>query len=486
MQRFSIATEPIGGEVCVLFDVVAAKVPQYRLYLLVRLPTELPARAEQAQHGSKAFQVTLGDHVSTRPAEMLCLKNKFAYRSDNLQSVRMATKRLFLAALVGIGFTALSRAGSEPEQDIYELKRQIAESDAALNEAYRNLMSRLDANAAPSLRSAERDWLRFKELDSALCAALAGNTQRLLARALKYQIDEVRARTVQLEGIARGDRNFLDEAKAREWDRDLNRLYGILLRQLDNSSGTQLKLAQRAWIAFRDAHVRSGMLILNQFNGWGAIAELTEERIGRFEFLLRIVSERDLAFVFDEPRTEVESSEQESGAPDPDVPDVFIYARFTFQAAPRFQRSRLCRLSRQRSAGVHLRGRCAGNRHLSHLRIVDWLPNMKVSIEAARKSGRVCEAAICYTGNLLDPKCDKYPLNYYVKNAKELERMGAQILAIKDMAGVCRPYVAEKPVRWLREEIGLPIHFHTHDTSGINASSLLEASEADKRRCMRL
>ena len=109
---------------------------------------------------------------------------------------------------------------------------------------------------------------------------------------------------------------------------------------------------------------------------------------------------------------------------------------------------------------------------------LNWLPNMKVSIEAARKSGKVCEAAICYTGNLLDPKRDKYSLSYYVKKAKELESMGAQILAIKDMAGVCRPYAAEKLVKTLREEIGLPIHFHTHDTSGINASSLLKASEA--------
>jgi pyruvate carboxylase len=109
---------------------------------------------------------------------------------------------------------------------------------------------------------------------------------------------------------------------------------------------------------------------------------------------------------------------------------------------------------------------------------LNWLPNMKVSIEAARKSGKVCEAAICYTGNLMDPKRDKYPLNYYVRKARELERMGAQILAIKDMAGVCRPYAAEKLVKTLREETGLPIHFHTHDTSGINASSLLKASEA--------
>ena len=103
---------------------------------------------------------------------------------------------------------------------------------------------------------------------------------------------------------------------------------------------------------------------------------------------------------------------------------------------------------------------------------------MKVPIEAARESGRVCEAAVCYTGNLLEPQREKYSLNYYVRKAKELARMGTQILAIKDMAGLCRPYAAEKLVKTLREEIGLPIHFHTHDTSGINASSLLKAAEA--------
>ena len=62
--------------------------------------------------------------------------------------------------------------------------------------------------------------------------------------------------------------------------------------------------------------------------------------------------------------------------------------------------------------------------------------------------------------------------------AKELERMGAHILAIKDMAGLCRPYAAEKLVKALREEIGIPIHFHTHDTSGINAASILKAADA--------
>ena len=109
---------------------------------------------------------------------------------------------------------------------------------------------------------------------------------------------------------------------------------------------------------------------------------------------------------------------------------------------------------------------------------LNWLPNMKVPMEAVRKQRQVCEAAICYTGDILDPKRDKYSLSYYVRMAKELERMGAHVLAIKDMAGLCKPYAAEKLVKALREEIGLPIHFHTHDTSGINAASILKAAEA--------
>ncbi len=109
---------------------------------------------------------------------------------------------------------------------------------------------------------------------------------------------------------------------------------------------------------------------------------------------------------------------------------------------------------------------------------LNWLPNMKAPMEAVRKTGKLCEAAVCYTGDILDPKRDKYTLEYYVKMAKELERMGAHILAIKDMAGLCKPYAAHKLVKTLRDEIGIPIHFHTHDTSGINASSILKASDA--------
>jgi pyruvate carboxylase len=109
---------------------------------------------------------------------------------------------------------------------------------------------------------------------------------------------------------------------------------------------------------------------------------------------------------------------------------------------------------------------------------LNWLPNMKASMQAVRKTRSVCEAAVCYTGDILDPKRDKYSLEYYVRMAKELERMGAHILAIKDMAGLCKPYAAEKLVKTLRQEVGIPIHFHTHDTSGLNAASVLKAAES--------
>jgi pyruvate carboxylase len=109
---------------------------------------------------------------------------------------------------------------------------------------------------------------------------------------------------------------------------------------------------------------------------------------------------------------------------------------------------------------------------------LNYVPNLKAAMKAVRETHAVCEAAICYTGDILDPKRTKYSLDYYVKMAKELESMGAHILAIKDMAGLCRPYAAHALVKALRQEIGIPIHFHTHDTSGINAASVLQASDA--------
>ena len=110
---------------------------------------------------------------------------------------------------------------------------------------------------------------------------------------------------------------------------------------------------------------------------------------------------------------------------------------------------------------------------------LNYLPNMQVAMEAARDHGKVlCEAAICYTGDINDEKRDKYSLKYYITKAKEVERMGAHILAIKDMAGLCKPQAAFDLVRALKQEIGIPIHFHTHDTSGLNAASVLAACNA--------
>lgn len=110
---------------------------------------------------------------------------------------------------------------------------------------------------------------------------------------------------------------------------------------------------------------------------------------------------------------------------------------------------------------------------------LNWLPNMRVAMDAVLKSGAICEPAICYTGDILDSRRPKYDLKYYVGLAKELEKMGAHFLAIKDMAGLCKPYAAQTLVKTLKQEIGIPIHFHTHDTAGIQAASILKAAEAD-------
>jgi pyruvate carboxylase len=105
------------------------------------------------------------------------------------------------------------------------------------------------------------------------------------------------------------------------------------------------------------------------------------------------------------------------------------------------------------------------------------LPNLELAVDAVRRAGMLCEAAICYTGDILDPGRPKYDLKYYVTLAKELERRGAHLLAIKDMAGLCKPFAARQLVRALRREVGLPIHFHTHDCAGGQAASYLLAAE---------
>ena len=107
---------------------------------------------------------------------------------------------------------------------------------------------------------------------------------------------------------------------------------------------------------------------------------------------------------------------------------------------------------------------------------LNWVPNMKVAMDAVIATGMICEASICYTGDLTNRQRTKYDLSYYVQLAKELENMGAHILAIKDMAGLCKPAAAARLIETLRQEVGIPIHFHTHDTAGIQAASILEGT----------
>ena len=109
---------------------------------------------------------------------------------------------------------------------------------------------------------------------------------------------------------------------------------------------------------------------------------------------------------------------------------------------------------------------------------LNWAQNMQVAMDAVNESGALCEAAICYTGDILNPKRAKYDLKYYVNLAKDLEKRGAHLLAIKDMAGLCKPAAARLLIKTLKQEVGLPIHFHTHDTAGIQAASILNGAEA--------
>jgi pyruvate carboxylase len=109
---------------------------------------------------------------------------------------------------------------------------------------------------------------------------------------------------------------------------------------------------------------------------------------------------------------------------------------------------------------------------------LNWVENMRVAMDAVIESDKVCEAAICYTGDLLDPARSKYDLKYYVGMAKELRDAGAHVLGLKDMAGLLKPSAAYTLIRTLKEEVGLPVHFHTHDTSGVAAASILAASRA--------
>lgn len=109
---------------------------------------------------------------------------------------------------------------------------------------------------------------------------------------------------------------------------------------------------------------------------------------------------------------------------------------------------------------------------------LNWVENMRVAIDAVVAEGKLAEGAICYAGDILDPARAKYSLRYYVELAKELERADCHILGIKDMAGLLKPSAARVLVTALKEEIGLPIHLHTHDTSGISGATVLAAVDA--------
>ena len=109
---------------------------------------------------------------------------------------------------------------------------------------------------------------------------------------------------------------------------------------------------------------------------------------------------------------------------------------------------------------------------------LNWVENMRVAIDAVLESGKICEAAVCYTGDIDNPDRAKYSLDYYIRTAKELEAAGAHVLGIKDMAGLLKPAAARRLVTALKGEIAIPIHFHTHDTSGISAASVIAAAEA--------
>ncbi|MEM1236183.1 MAG: pyruvate carboxylase, partial [Pseudomonadota bacterium] len=109
---------------------------------------------------------------------------------------------------------------------------------------------------------------------------------------------------------------------------------------------------------------------------------------------------------------------------------------------------------------------------------LNWVENMRVAMDAVVENGKVCEGTVCYTGDILNPERSKYDVKYYVAMAKELEAAGAHVLGLKDMAGLLKPAAARILIKALKEEVGLPIHFHTHDTAGIASATILACAEA--------
>ncbi|SDX50832.1 pyruvate carboxylase [Roseicitreum antarcticum] len=109
---------------------------------------------------------------------------------------------------------------------------------------------------------------------------------------------------------------------------------------------------------------------------------------------------------------------------------------------------------------------------------LNWVENMRVAMDAVLEADKICEGTICYTGDVLDANRAKYDLAYYVSMGKALRDAGAHVLGLKDMAGLLKPASARVLIRTLKEEVGLPIHFHTHDTSGLGGATILAAAEA--------
>ncbi len=109
---------------------------------------------------------------------------------------------------------------------------------------------------------------------------------------------------------------------------------------------------------------------------------------------------------------------------------------------------------------------------------LNWIENMKMPIEVALSTGKIVEGTICYTGDILNPDEKKYTIDYYLKKAHEIEDLGCHIFAIKDMAGLLKPYAAKKLFTELKKELNIPVHLHTHDTTGNGVSTVLMAAEA--------
>lgn len=109
---------------------------------------------------------------------------------------------------------------------------------------------------------------------------------------------------------------------------------------------------------------------------------------------------------------------------------------------------------------------------------LNWVENMRVAMDAVIAQDKICEGTVCYTGDINDPDRAKYDLKYYVAMGKELRDAGAHILGLKDMAGLLKPTAAKALIQALKEEVGLPIHFHTHDTAGVAIATIMAAAEA--------